>query len=261
MYKVGWCSELQHVDDLAESGYDFIECALVSLCLEDREAHRQLLPRYRDRVIPTAAFNCFFPGDLKVVGPSVDKERMKQYVARAAEALESVGAKIAVLGSGGARQIPVGWEYGRAQEQFLELLALISSRFKGTGITLAIEPLNQKECNFINRVGEAAEFAQLVNQPEIRVLADFYHMQEDEEPLDTLEQHKEWLAHIHLADSGRNSPGTGAYPYTEFVEQLRRCNYEGFISVECKSTDLKVELQQSRGYIAKLFNNGMERRV
>ena len=121
---------------------------------------------------------------------------------------------------------------------------------------MAIEPLNKKECNFINRVEEAAHLAQLVNQPEIRVLADFYHMQVDDEPLDTLVQHKEWLAHIHLADTGRKSPGTGVYPYAAFVEQLRTCNYDGFLSVECRYSDLDIELPQSRAYIEQLFNNG-----
>ena len=64
MYKVGWCSEIQQADFLAESGYDFIECALVSLALEDREAYRRLLPNYLDSALPVSAFNCFLKGDL-----------------------------------------------------------------------------------------------------------------------------------------------------------------------------------------------------
>lgn len=255
MYKVGWCAEIQGVHAVKENGYDFIECALVSLCLEDAEAYRKVMPDYRNSALPLWAFNGFFPGDLKVVGEAIDKARIRNYVARATEALHTVGAKIAVLGSGGARRIPEGWEYARAEEQFLELLQLISAHFKGTGVTLAIEPLNKRECNFINRVSEGVKLAALVNQPEIRVLADFYHMQEEGETVDAIMEHKAWLAHIHLADTGRKSPGTGFYPYAALAEQLKNSGYEGMLSVECLSSDPTVELPQSRSYIETVFND------
>ena len=73
-------------------------------------------------------------------------------------------------------------------------VVLVCGRLEGTRTTLAIEPLNRKESNIINSVAEGVRFARQVNRPEIRVLADFYHIDEEREPLDTLKTNGEWLA-------------------------------------------------------------------
>lgn len=255
MYKIGWCGDVESAAMLAGCGYDFIECPLVSLALEEPDVHKTKIQSYKQCDLPVLAVNCFFPGDLKVVGGNVDSDRIDRYLTRAAEALAGLGTKIAVLGSGGARKIAEGWEYGRAEEQFLDLLKLMADRFHGTGVTVAIEPLNRKECNFINRVHEAAALAKWVNRPEIRVLADFYHMQEEQEALSTLADHREWLAHIHLADTGRYNPGSGSYPYPEFLEQLGKAGYKGMLSAECHWNQSEDEPVQSLHFIDRMFNN------
>ena len=50
------------------------------------------------------------------------------------------------------------------------------------------------------------------------MLADFYHMDEENEPLDELVVNAGWLAHVHLADTGRMSPGTGSPVLLLFCE-------------------------------------------
>ncbi|WP_108995048.1 sugar phosphate isomerase/epimerase family protein, partial [Paenibacillus agaridevorans] len=205
MYSFGWCRGIEEAALLRDAGFDYIECALTALKLEDERAFREELPRYLDSPLPASAFNLFFPSDLKVVGPDVDEPRIERYIGLAAEALNRIGARISVLGSGRSRRVPDGWERDRAEEQFLRLLERIAGAFAGTGVVLAVEPLNRRECNLINSVADASRFAELVNRPEIRALADFYHMEEEKEPFQTLIDHKMWLAHIHLADTGRPS--------------------------------------------------------
>ncbi|PZE22258.1 sugar phosphate isomerase/epimerase family protein [Paenibacillus xerothermodurans] len=245
MNQFGWCRGIQDAAMLQELGFDYIECALASLKLEDDEEYKKLLPSYLNSPIPVSAFNIFFPSDIKVVGPEVDKSRVRNYVAKAADALAKVGASVAVLGSGRSRNIPEGWEQARAENQFVDLLNWIADEFQGTGVTLAIEPLNTKESNIINSVSEGVYFAKQVNRAAIRGLADFYHMDEEKEPLNTLIENKDWLAHIHLADTGRLSPGTGQYPYDTFVANLKKAGYNGLISVECTVTDPEKQLPAS----------------
>ncbi|WP_219838347.1 sugar phosphate isomerase/epimerase [Paenibacillus sp. R14(2021)] len=233
MISYGWCRGIEDAALLKDLGFDYIECAVVSLQLENTAAHREVLPAYVDSPLPVSAFSIFFPGDLKLVGPERDGERLRRYVHSAAEALHRIGTRTVVLGSGRSRTLPDGWERGRGEDQMLHTLNDIAEAFKGTGLTLAIEPLNLKECNYINSVGEAVHLAKQLNDPIIRVLADFYHMDEESEALDALTVHKEWLAHIHLADTGRMSPGTGEYPYAEFAAKLKEAGYSGMISAEC----------------------------
>jgi sugar phosphate isomerase/epimerase len=246
MNKFGWCSSIKDAELIGRLGYDFIEVALSSLKLEE---HAKLLAPVLASPIPVKAFNVFFPGDLKIVGPAVDTARVRNYIEKAAEVLSKAGASIIVLGSGGARNVPEGWDRTQAEEQFTQVLNWCADSLKGSGVTLAIEPLNRKESNIVNSVEEGVKFAKLVNRPEIRVLADFYHMDEEKEPLTEIAAYGEWLAHIHLADTGRRNPGSGQYDYPAFVKQLEQIGYTGMISVECKVEDKEREMAESLAFI------------
>lgn len=257
MYTFGWCSSIQDAGKLYDLGFDYIECALASLNLENDKEYAAKLPLFLDSPIPVSAFNIFFPGDLKVIGPEADPERIRRYVNKAANALNQVGAKSMVLGSGRSRMIPDQWERSQAEDQFLQLLSVIGSEFAGTGVTLAIEPLNKKESNFINSVSEAVTLAKQVNHPSIRVLADFYHMDEENEPLQTLVENKDWLQHIHIADTGRFTPGSGSYPYDQFVAALTASGYTGMISAECTVRDPETELPLSLAFMKQTFRSNL----
>jgi sugar phosphate isomerase/epimerase len=255
MYKFGWCRSIEDAHRLREAGYDYIECALASLPIENESELREMFPRYMDSPIPVRAFNVFFPGDLLVVGPNTDDVRIGNYLHHAAEFMGKLGASIAVLGSGRSRCVPEGWERSRAEDQLLRLLERISDEFDGTGVTLAVEPLNKKETNLINSVAEAVAYAKTVNRSNVRVLADFYHMDEEREPLQTLVEHQDWLAHIHLADTLRQSPGTGRYPYKEFAAQLKASGYSGMISAECSVKEPETEFAASLAYLKQIFHS------
>ncbi|CAH1195306.1 5-keto-L-gluconate epimerase [Paenibacillus allorhizoplanae] len=253
MYTFGWCSGIQEAERLKQLGFDYIECALVALNLEDEADFAAKLPMYLNSPLPVQAFSIFFPGDLKVVGPEADEERIRRYIHKAASALNKIGATTAVLGSGKARQIPDGWDRNRAEQQLLQLLTRIGDEFEGTGVTLAIEPLNQKESNIVNTVSDAVMLAKQVSLPTIRVLADFYHMDEEQDPISTLIENKDWLQHIHLADTGRLSPGTGEYPYDHFAAALKASGYAGMISAECTVHDPEKEFAASLAFMRAKF--------
>ncbi|MBE1440907.1 sugar phosphate isomerase/epimerase family protein [Paenibacillus sp. OAS669] len=256
MYSFGWCKGIDDAEMLCRLGFDYIECTVTSLKLEDKSEFEKVLPKYTESPLPVLAFNVFFPGGLYAVGPDTDSDRIRNYVSKAAYALNRIGARIVVLGSGRARNVPDGWEREHAEEQFLQLLDWMGDEFDGTGVTVAIEPLNKQETNLINSVCDAAAFARQVNRPSIRVLADFYHMDEENEPLDTLVEHKDWLAHIHLADTGRLSPGTGQYPYEQFAQILKKTGYSGLISAECSVKHPEEELPAALEFMKNRFGYG-----
>ena len=85
------------------------------------------------------------------------------------------------------------------------------------------------------------------------MLADFYHMDEEQESLDHLMQYKEWLAHIHVADTDRRAPGTGAYPYATFVDKLAQAGYDGMVSIECRWEDFAAETGPACAFLQQVF--------
>ena len=252
--KFGCCASIDNADAVHRAGFDYLEAGVTSLIPdEDDAAFAPVLAKFQASPIPVAAFNLFLPRDLVIVGPDIDQPRIERYVHRALARIQAVGATIAVIGSGRSRRVPDGFSRDEATAQIVRFLNVVADAADSTEVTIAIEPLNHNESNIINSVAEGVDFARRVNRPPIQVLADFYHMDEDDEPLTTITDNKDWLAHIHVADSGRLAPGTGTYPYATFVEQLRQAGYDGMVSVECRWGDFEAEAGPSVEFLRRVF--------
>jgi sugar phosphate isomerase/epimerase len=233
----GWCGPLARAEEFQAAGADYIEAQLVPMLLEDDACLAEAKARVRELPLPALAMSYLFPHDVRVVGDQVNEARNRRYFDRVVELLALAGSRIVVFGSGWTRNVPDGWEVERAESQFLHTLDWCARALQGSGTTLVIEPLNRKESNLCTSVSDGVRLARLLNRPEVRGLADFYHMDEEREPLATLENQGGWLAHVHLADTGRLNPGTGegaaAYDYPTFFTHLKNAGYSGLMSCEC----------------------------
>lgn len=254
--RIGCCCPVEQAELAAEAGFDYLECRLTSLLPEaDDAAFAPVLEVYRRSPLPVEVFNVFLPGDLAIVGPQTSPGRVARYVETALPRARQVGAGILVLGSGRSRNVPAGFSADKAREQFVSFLNLVAQVAEYTGHTVAIEPLNFRESNLVNSVAEAADMAAAAASPHILVLADFYHMDEVGEPLEHLVDYREWLAHVHVADSGRGAPGTGAYPYDRFARLLLEAGYIGRVSVECSWDDFAAQAGPSVQFLRTMLNH------
>jgi sugar phosphate isomerase/epimerase len=251
---LGICLSPERAAELAP-GYDFVELGVSTLLPfepDDAWAARQAeLAALRP---PVRAFNVFVPGQLPLVGPNVDRSAIAVYVGQAVARAAELGAGVIVFGSGRARAVPEGFARTRAQDQLADFLTTCADAAAGTGVTIAIEPLNHAESNILTTYLEAAELAARVARPEIRVLADVYHFMMDEEPLDDILRAPERLAHIHLADSERLYPGSGSYPLARLFAILREVGYQGALSIECRwGDDFAAESAAALAYLRGLM--------
>ena len=233
----GWCGPVDRAADMCAAGVDYIEAQIVPMQLENDASFAEAKARVRDLPLPALAMSYLFPHDVRLVGEQVDETRYRRYFDRVVDVLRLAGSRVVVLGSGWTRNVPEGWRVQRAEDQFLQALSRCADALRGTGTTLVIEPLNRKESNLCNSVADGVRLARQLNRPEVRGLADLYHMDEEHEPLSALCQQGGWLAHIHLADTGRMNPGTGpgvgAYHYPQVFDQLKAAAYAGLMSCEC----------------------------
>lgn len=252
--RFGCCCSIEQAAIAHAAGFDYIETTVVSLLPEATEPFfAPLLETYQAAPIGVAACNVFLPGDLKVVGSDVDWPRVESYVRTALRRVKLIGADLVVFGSGKARMVPDDFPRTAAEDQLVDFLQLVAEVATAHAMTVVIEPLNRKESNILNSVDEAVALAQRVNRPAIRVLADFYHMDEEQEPLQHLLDYKDWLAHIHVADTGRRAPGTGSYPYTDFVSLLDQAGYDGLVSIECRWEDFAAEAGPACRFLHGVF--------
>ncbi len=236
---IGMCINADQVPELSP-GYAHLELSVSGALnpLEDDATMAGAMAAFGALKPPVRAFNGFVPGSVRLTGPGVDWERVRTYVDRSVDRARRLGGKVIVFGSGGARTIPEGFAREEAWGQLVRFLGVCADRLQGTGVTLAIEPLNHLESNVVNSYLEGVRLAKDANRPaEVKVLADIYHFVMDQEPLDDILQAPEWLAHVHLADSGRLNPGTGTYPLRRWFDILRDVDYRGMASVECRWGD------------------------
>jgi sugar phosphate isomerase/epimerase len=251
---LGCCAPIEKACTVQAAGFNYIEPSVTSLIPDENDRiYEPVHQRFINSPIPTRAFNVFLPKDLKIVGTTIDQERLVSYVHRAVGRLDSLGARIAVVGSAGARNVPEGFPHEEAFDQLVTFFQLVGDAAEGTGVTIVIEPLNKGESNIINSVLEGVELAKQVNRVTVRVLADFYHMQVEGEPLNVLRDLGDWLGHVHVADTGRVAPGLGNWPLNDLYAGLKLAGYTGMISVECKWQKFDEDTGPSLKFLQKIF--------
>lgn len=228
------------IDILHEAGADYLDWSMGSLLASDAEFER-LRAIIADSPLKPEAFMAFLPPHHRVTGPNVDLAAVLEYASQAMRRAHEIGGQVIVLGSAGARKVPEGWAMETARAQFIEFCRELGPRAEEAGILIALEPLNSHEDNLIVSVAQGAEYVDAVAHPNIQLLADFYHMFEEGEPLANVEAAGARLKHTHLADLGRVAPGyakDGEADFVGFFGALRAANYDARCSFEGKTDDL-----------------------
>lgn len=221
---------------MARAAFDYLEVNVQEFLIaeEDEAAFAAKLDAAKRAPLPILAANCFIPGALKCTGPDVDTERLVRYAETAFRRAQQVGIRHIVFGSGGSRQIPKGFDRKVARDQFVSYVRRIAPLAAYHEVTLVIEPLNKKECNFINSLGEGASIVEEVNHLHLRLLADIYHMRMEQESPDEIIRHGQWIRHAHVAElEGRFAPGTSGEDFGPYLRALKKIGYSNALSIEC----------------------------
>ncbi len=235
------------IEILASAGADYLDWAVGSIMSSEAHFH-ELRAIIEKSPLRPEAWMSFLPPHQRITGPNVDLNGVLSYATTAMERAKVLGGEVIVLGSASARRVPHGFDPQIARSQFIEFGRELGPRAAAIGIVVAIEPLNRSEDNLINSVAQGAEFVDAIAHPSIQLLADFYHMNEENEPLQNVENAGARLKHAHLAGTHRTAPGT-AKPgtardeanLTGFFRALRAANYDARCSFEGKTNDLAQE--------------------
>ncbi len=245
---IGVCTSVQNAAVLKDAGCAYIEEGVRRLLIPDQPAG-EFAPRRAEALacgLPVRACNGFLPGSLKSTGPEADHDGVLAFAATAFERAAEVGVRTIVFGSSGSRSIPEGFDRDAAKEQFLALLDRMGLLAARSGITVAIEPLQSSECNFINTVGEGVAIVRAVNHPHIRLLADIFHMLREEEGPGAIVEAGDLLVHLHIAEKARRTPpGTDGDSFVPYFRALSEIGYDGRLSIECGWDDLAAQLPRA----------------
>ncbi len=242
--KLGVCADPQFAPALAAAGFDFIELNVQNHLkpLADEATFASELARIQAAALPTIAANSFVPGDLKITGPDVNTNALRQYVSVAFARAEQVGVKTIVFGSGGARHIPDDFDRDIAWQQLVEFGRMIGPLAQQRAVTVVVEPLNQRECNVLTSVREAGRYVQDVDHPHVRLLVDAYHWLLDDNDYEAILIYGDLLRHVHIATrDSRVAPGFEACDFSAFLRALKEAGYDGPVSIEGKWEDMAAQ--------------------
>jgi len=143
------------------------------------------------------------------------------------------------------------------REVLLEGLAEVGEHAAAEGVVLLFEPLNRYEDHMVNTLAQGAELIAAAGSRGVRLLADTYHMNIEEDDLcEALQASAEVLGAVHLSDSHRHQPGTGHVPFEAIVATLAATGFDGVLAVECRLRGEPGEAVASAGrYLRGLLDS------
>ena len=257
--RLGVCTSIANAAAVKSAGGDYVEESVQGFLMPDKpeSEFREKVRAAAASPLPVLACNSFLPGSLKSVGPDARPDEIVAYAGTAFRRAREIGITTVVFGSSGSRSIPDGFDRAEARRQFVGLLRRLGPVASAHGVVVAIEPLNRDECNFINTVAEGAAIVREAGHPNIRLLADIYHMLRENEGPEALVAAGPFLRHVHIAEKDRRTPpGIGGDDFRPYLRALRRAGYAGAISIECRWDDLAAQLPAAlkglRDQIARL---------
>ncbi len=220
------------IKKVAELGYEGVELAIGDPSKVDREKIHRLVKSYHLEVPAIGTGQAYGEEGLSFSHPQLEirkeaVERIKDHITFAAK----FSAQVIIGLIRGKVEAGVSREH--AEQWILDCIQGCARRAQKLGVSLTIEPLNRYETNFLNTIAETIDFVEKMNLSNIGILIDTFHMNIEEASIyESIKKSKDYLSHVHVADSNRWAPGSGHLDFTRIIKTLEEIDYKGYISAE-----------------------------
>lgn len=216
------------------------------------EQFQQNMARINKAKCKVLLCNIFFPGGIKIAGPAVEERRVLSYADTVLSRAKKAGIRFIILGSGGARRIPDGYDAAKAQADFVLLcrkLAMVAGKY---GITIALESLQAAETNFLITLKSAAEVVRAVDHPSFKLNADIFHMMRQGESPQSIVDAADILVYCEIAEKEKRSlPGVQGDDFKSWLRALRKAKYKGDIFIEGYTSNPGNDIPLSFRYLTR----------
>jgi D-psicose/D-tagatose/L-ribulose 3-epimerase len=216
---------------LKEIGYDGVEVPMFST---DEELYRTWGQRLDglglERTVVTIRTDKDNPisADPNMRAAAVDATKRTLDCCQAVGATHLCGPFHSALGHfSGSGPTADEWTWG------VESMRAVAEHAAGSGVTLAVEYLNRFETYFLTCAADTARFVAEVNHPSCRMMYDTFHANIEEKLIPTaIRAAAPHLAHVHISENDRSTPGTGHVHWRETFDTLDEIGYDGWMVVE-----------------------------
>jgi len=103
-------------------------------------------------------------------------------------------------------------------------------------IILGLEALNRFECYLCNTMEQLTGLVQRVAHPNVKAMFDTHHANIEEKKIQAaIHKVAPVLAHVHISENDRGTPGDGHVHWEETFSALSAVNYSGWLTIEAFS--------------------------
>jgi len=125
---------------------------------------------------------------------------------------------------------------GRTPEEWgwcVETLRQAAEIADQADVTLGVEYLNRFECYFLNTAEDTRRLVDAVGHPRLRAMYDTFHANIEERDIEAaVAALGPTLAHVHISENHRGTPGTGLVGWAETFAALKANGYDGWLTIE-----------------------------
>ena len=131
-----------------------------------------------------------------------------------------------------AKRAPEDWEYAFGAE----VLNAAGEYAAQANITLGLEALNRFECYLCNTMEQLTRLIKAVDHSNVKAMFDTHHANIEEKSLSkALSTISPYLAHVHISENDRGTPGDGQVHFDEAFSSLAKIKYNGWLTIEAFS--------------------------
>lgn len=226
-------SEQMHpiAERLKTLGYDGIECFVDT---QDATAYRRFGDHLRQLGLESTGVTVVGPDENPASESPAVREKAVDYLKGAVDRVAAMGGTVLCgpIHSAFAtftRREPQADEYARSAE----VLHAVGDHARQAGVVLAVEALNRFECYLCNTMAQLVGLVRRADHPSVRAMFDTHHANVEEKRFpDAIRTIAPVLAHVHISENDRGTPGAGHIPWDDTFRTLAEIGFDGWMTIE-----------------------------
>jgi D-psicose/D-tagatose/L-ribulose 3-epimerase len=133
---------------------------------------------------------------------------------------------------------PVGKLVGRGRtedewKRAVDCFRQVAPYAQQAGVVLGLEALNRFETYFVNCMADISRLVDEVNHPNFRLMYDTFHANIEEKSVsEAIRTAGKRIAHVHISENDRSTPGEGLVRWSENFETLQAIGYDQWLVIE-----------------------------
>lgn len=217
---------------LRELGFDGAEVPVFEPSSVPVDAIRRAAEQHGLQLTTSGAL----PPGTSLYGEGPELEAARGYVRAAVRVAATLGAPVVC----GPLYKPVGdtdqsIPLDEQRTRVATVLKPLADEAAESGVTLALEPLNRFETNFLNITEDAVAFCKAVDSPGVGLLLDTFHMHIEEKDTAAairLAAQAGAMTHLHVAENDRGVAGTGQVHWQSVAAAVTDSGYDQWVVLE-----------------------------